>query len=369
VRVDDTRKPTGDVHVLYGQVGRGTIGVGDRVRFAVDDERRERIRANHSATHLLHHALKRVLGDHVAQKGSLVAPDRLRFDFAHFSPMTDDEKRRVEDLVNAEIRRNLDSVVEVLPIAEAKQRGAVAMFGEKYGERVRVVTVDGVPEQGIEPSRELCGGTHVRRTGDIGLFLVTEEAAVASGVRRIEALCGQEARARLLGVRGTLAGVMDALQSPSDKVLESVQKLQAEVATLKKASAQASKLGLEAEFAQLAAGATKSPGGRWVVARLASAGDPGTVRDAADRLRGALGRGAAVLAFEHEGKLTFLAAVSDDLVAEKRLRADELVRRVAAVTGGSGGGKPHLALAGGRDVARVEEALAEARRLVREALS
>jgi alanyl-tRNA synthetase len=199
--------------------------------------------------------------------------------------------------------------------------------------------------------------------------VITEETAVASGVRRIEALCGTEARMRLLGLRGTLAGVVEALQSPADKVLDNVRKLQGELATLKKASAQASKQGLEAEFAQLAAGATQAPGGRWVVARLASAGDPTAVRDAADRLRGALGRGAAVLALENDGKLTFLAAVTDDLVAEKKLRADELVKKVAAVTGGSGGGKPHLALAGGRDAAKLEPALAEARRLVAEALS
>jgi alanyl-tRNA synthetase len=358
------------VHLEAGtQEALLSAGAAGTCVVSVDAGARVSTMRHHTATHLLHAALRTVLGDHVHQAGSLVAPDRLRFDYSHFEAPTPLQSGLIEQRVNDWVLANVAVSAREMPIAEAKAEGAMALFGEKYGERVRVVTVDGVPEQGIEPSRELCGGTHVRRTGDIGLFLVTEEAAVASGVRRIEALCGQEARARLLGVRGTLAGVMDALQSPSDKVLESVQKLQAEVATLKKASAQASKLGLEAEFAQLAAGATKSPGGRWVVARLASAGDPGTVRDAADRLRGALGRGAAVLAFEHEGKLTFLAAVSDDLVAEKRLRADELVRRVAAVTGGSGGGKPHLALAGGRDVARVEEALAEARRLVREALS
>ncbi|HEU4612234.1 MAG TPA: alanine--tRNA ligase, partial [Kofleriaceae bacterium] len=154
IRIDDTEKPAGDMHVLLGEIETGSIAVGDKVKFNVDDQRREMIRANHSATHLLHHALKRVLGDHVGQKGSLVAPDRLRFDFTHFSPMTAEQIRQVEDLVNAEIRANKDSVVEVLPIEQAKQKGAVAMFGEKYGDKVRVVSIGG-------ESIEFCGGTHV----------------------------------------------------------------------------------------------------------------------------------------------------------------------------------------------------------------
>jgi alanyl-tRNA synthetase len=245
----------------------------------------------------------------------------------------------------------------------------MALFGEKYGERVRVVTVDGVDGAAIAPSRELCGGTHVRRTGDIGLFLLTEETAIASGVRRIEALCGPMARARLLEARGALERVGEALQAPPGRVLESVQKLKDEVATLRKAQAQASKQGLEAEFAELAAGATTAAGGRWVVAKVRNSGDTNAVRDAADKLRGALGRGAAVLALEAEGKLTFLAAVTNDLVAEKKLRADEVVRAVAKVTGGSGGGKPHLALAGGKDADKLDAALAEAKRLLAEALA
>jgi alanyl-tRNA synthetase len=344
-------------------------GAAGTCSVVVDAETRASTERHHTATHLLHAALRTVLGDHVHQAGSLVAPDRLRFDYSHFESPTPAQSALIEQRVNDWVLANVDVSWREMPLADAKAQGAMALFGEKYGERVRMVTVDGVPERGIEPSRELCGGTHVRRTGEIGLFVVTAETAVASGVRRIEALCGPEARTRLLEARGTLEGVMQALQSPGDKVLENVLKLQAELAALKKASAQASKQGLEAEFAQLVTGATLAPGGRWVVARLASAGDMNAIRDAADKLRGALGRGAAVLALENEGKLTFLAAVTDDLVAEKKLRADELVKKVATVTGGSGGGKPHLALAGGRDVAKLEQALAEARRLVSEALS
>jgi alanyl-tRNA synthetase len=232
-----------------------------------------------------------------------------------------------------------------------------------------VVTVEGVPGTDIAPSRELCGGTHVRRTGEIGAFVITEESAVASGVRRIEALCGPAALAWFRESGAALAGVMEALQVPRGQVVEGVAKLKDELASLRKAAAQASKQGLEAEFAQLAADATTAPGGRWTVARLRSAGDTNAVREAADRLRGALGRGAAVLAIEADGKLTLLAAVTDDLVAEKKLRADDLVRAVAKIAGGSGGGKPHLALAGAKDPAKLDDALAEARRLLAEALA
>src|SRR4029079_10689239 len=164
-RIVDVKRPVATLYVHLGEVTEGELRVGEAVELLGDRGGRNALRRNHSATHILHWALKHVLGDHVAQKGSLVAPDRLRFDFAHFSPMTDDQKRRVEDLVNAEIRRNDDSVVEVLPIAEAKQRGAVAMFGEKYGDKVRVVRIG-------HESLELCGGTHVRRAGDIGLFKI-----------------------------------------------------------------------------------------------------------------------------------------------------------------------------------------------------
>ena len=209
----------------------------------------------------------------------------------------------------------------------------------------------------------------MKRTGDIGLFVVTEESAVASGVRRIEALAGPVARSFLLDARSTIDALAQVMQAPAGQLLENVAKLKDELGALKKAAAQANKQGLEAEFAQLAATATAAPGGRWLVAKLASGGDTNAVREAADKLRGALGRGAAVLALEADGKLTFLAAVSDDLVAEKKLRADELVRAVAKVAGGSGGGKPHLALAGAKEPDKLDAALAEAKRLLTEAFA
>ena len=368
-------------------VHRVNTAVGDRAmllaagakgecRAIVDAESRRSTERHHTATHLLHAALRSVLGDHVHQAGSLVAPDRLRFDYSHFESPTPLQTAIVEQRVNDWILANVAVASREMPIAEAKAMGAMALFGEKYGERVRMVTVEGVPPGpdgvsagAIEPSRELCGGTHVRRTGDIGLFVLTEENAVASGVRRIEALCGPVARTWLLDSHGTLSGIMDSLQSPIHKVMEAVHKLQAEVVTLRKAVAASAKLGLEAQFAQLAATATQEANGRWIVARLETDGETNAIRDAADKLRGALGRGAAVLAVVNEEKLTFLAAVSDDLVAEKKLRADELVRAVAMVTGGSGGGKPHLSLAGGRDMGKLDEALDLARARLRAALS
>jgi alanyl-tRNA synthetase len=245
----------------------------------------------------------------------------------------------------------------------------MALFGEKYGANVRMVTVEGSKSAHIEPSRELCGGTHVRRTGDIGAFVVVSDSAIASGTRRIEALCGHQALQMLKGEASLLARTAELLQASPAALPEQVQKLRAENERLKKTLAEQEKGGLEAEMAKLAASATASPGGRWVVAEIGSGADANAVREAADQLRGKLGTGAAVLALKSADKLTFLAAVTDDLVKAKTLRADDLVRAVARVAGGSGGGKPHLALAGAKDPARLEDALAEARRLLEEAFA
>ncbi len=334
----------------------------------VDPAHRRPVQRHHTATHLLHAALRTVLGTHVHQAGSLVAPDRLRFDYAHFESPGEDQLARIEARVNDWVLANRGVSWKVMPIDEARALGAMALFGEKYGAEVRMVTVEGVPEAHIEPSRELCGGTHVARTGDIGAFVLTGESAIASGVRRIEALCGTEALAFLRAQQALLGEAAHALQAAPAAVPAQVEKLKAEIAALRKAQAESSKQGLEAEFEKLAAGATTAPGGRWVVAELGAGADTNAVREAADKLRGRLGRGAAVLALQNDGKLTFLAAVTDDLVAEKKLNASELVKAVAQVTGGSGGGKPHLALAGGKDAGRLAAALDEARRRITEAL-
>jgi len=334
----------------------------------VDPAHRAPTMRHHTATHLLHAALRKELGAHVHQAGSLVAPDRLRFDYAHFEPPSREKLAAIEDLVNEWVLRNPEVTWEILPLQRAKELGAMALFGEKYGAEVRMVTVPGVEEAGIPMSRELCGGTHVARTGDIGAFVVVSDGAIASGVRRIEALCGHEALRWLRAQGETLARAAHALQASPAAVPEQVEKLKAELAGLRKAQAEQQRGGLAEEMARLAGGAASGAGGRWVVAAIESEAGTDAVRDAADAMRGALKRGAVVLAIRSGEKLAFLAAVTDDLVAEKKLRADELVRAVAKVAGGSGGGKPHLALAGAKDPAKLEAALAEARRLLEAAL-
>jgi alanyl-tRNA synthetase len=357
VRIDDTKKPAADVHVLFGEVTRGSISAGDRVQFTVDDERRERIRANHSATHLLHHALRHVLGDHVAQKGSLVAADRLRFDFAHFSPMTEDQKREVEDRVNAEIRRNLDSVVEVLPIAEAKQRGAVAMFGEKYGERVRVVSIGG-------ESIEFCGGTHVRRAGDIGLFKIVSEVGVAQGVRRIEAVTGAGALDYLRKLEDELVRTGERLKAAPFEVAQRVDKMIAD------------QKALDREIDKLKQKLASGGGARDLMAELVTikgikvlaasveVDDAKVLRDTGDQLRDKIGSGVIVLAGTGGAEVKLVAMVTKDLVG--KVQAGKLLGEIASLLGGRAGGRPDMAQGGGKDAAQVPAALTAARKWVEE---
>jgi len=358
VRITDTKKQVGHLHVLRGEVTRGTlVDQKTRVRFLVDDDRRERIRANHSATHLLHHALRHVLGDHVAQKGSLVAPDRLRFDFAHFSPMTDDQKRKVEDLVNDEIRRNIDSKVEVLPIAEAKQRGAVAMFGEKYGERVRVVSIGG-------ESIEFCGGTHVRRAGDIGLFKIIGEAGVAQGVRRIEAVTGAGALDYLRKLEDELQKTGDRLKAAPFEVAQRVDKLIADQKALDRE--------LEKLKQRLASGGgardlmaeVVTIKGIKVLAASVEVDDAKVLRDTGDQLRDKLGSGVIVLAGTGGVEVKLVAMVTKDLVG--KVSAGKLLGEIAVVLGGRAGGRPDMAQGGGKDASQVPAALSAARKWVEE---
>jgi alanyl-tRNA synthetase len=355
IRIADTKKPTGDVHVLIGEVTQGTIAVGDQAEFFVDDELRERTRANHSATHLLHLALKKVLGGHVAQKGSLVSPERLRFDFAHFSPMTDEQKRQVEDLVNAEIRANRDSVIEVLPLEQAKQKGAVAMFGEKYGDRVRVVSIGG-------ESLEFCGGTHVRRAGDIGLFKIVSEQGIAQGVRRIEAVTGVNALDYLRRLEDELVRTGERLKAQPFEVAARVDKLIAD------------QRALDREIDKLKQRIASGGGGRDLLAEavtikgirvLAAAvdvDDAKVLRDTGDQLRDKLGSGVIVLAGTGGTEVKLVAMVTKDLVG--KVSAGKLLGEVAAQLGGRAGGRPDMAQGGGKDAAGVPQALVFARKWV-----
>ncbi|RMH44955.1 MAG: alanine--tRNA ligase [Deltaproteobacteria bacterium] len=357
VRITDTRKPAGVQHVHIGEVVTGALRVGDELALQVDADRRDRIRANHSATHLLHLALKKVLGEHVAQKGSLVAPDRLRFDFSHFSPMTDEQKRAVEDWVNREIRANRDSRVDVLPIDEAKRRGAVAMFGEKYGERVRVVQIGG-------ESLEFCGGTHVARAGDIGLFKIVSESGIAQGVRRIEAVTGAGALDYVRRLETDLAEAAARLKvSPSDlvaridKLLAEIKNQDREIRELKAKLAAGGSRDLLADAVDI--------GGVRVLATATEMADPKALREVGDQLRDRIGSGVVVLAGVDSDRVSLLAMVTKDLT--DRIHAGNLLKAAAEVVGGRGGGRPDMAQGGGKDPAKVPAALDRVKQLIADA--
>jgi alanyl-tRNA synthetase len=336
---------------------------------AVDPAHRLPTQRHHTATHLLHAALRHTLGTHVRQAGSLVAPDRLRFDYTHFEAANDEQLARIEALIGEWLLRNREVTWEIMPIDQAKALGAMALFGEKYGSEVRMVTVEGAEEADIPTSRELCGGTHVERTGDIGAFVLVSDAAIASGVRRIEALCGHEALRWLRDRSALLERIAASLQTSPEKLPEQIERLRGEVVELRKAQAEQLRSGLASELLKLRGEAAYVSGAHVLVKDIGELTDATSLRDAVDAvLRPALGTGAAVLAVHSGGKITFVAAVTDDLVAAKTLNASDLVKKVAQVTGGSGGGKPHLALAGGKDAAKLNAALAEARRLIGEAL-
>ncbi len=357
IEILDTVKPAGDLFVLRGKVKRGSLRVGDELEQQVDTARRDAIRANHSATHLLHHALHQVLGEHATQKGSLVGPDRLRFDFSHFSPLTGDEKQRLEDLVNQAIRKNRDTVTEVLPIEQAKQKGAMHMFGEKYGDSVRVVHIGG-------ESLEFCGGTHVRRAGDIGLFKILSEAGIAQGVRRLEATTGAGALDYVRKLEGELGRASERLKGGVFEVAVRVDKLATELRLKDKEIAELRQ--------KLATGGgrdlmsdVRDIGGVKVLAQRTEVADAKALRDVGDQLRDKLGSGVVVLFGVAEGKVSLLTMVSKDLMG--RVHAGKLASALAEMVGGKGGGRPDMAQAGGTDATQVDAAIARAYELVAKA--
>jgi alanyl-tRNA synthetase len=354
IAVEDTLKPGGDLIVHRGKVTRGQVSRGASATFIVDEERRDAIRANHSATHLLHLALKEVLGDHVAQKGSLVAPDRLRFDFSHFQPMTDDEKRRIEALVNAEIRHNQDSVVDVRGFEEAKKLGAVALFGEKYGDQVRVMRIG-------RKSMELCGGTHVPRAGDIGLFKITQELGIAQGVRRLEAVTGKGAVEYVQKLEDELARAAERTRSPLFQVASQVERLQKELKERERRIEELQRKLASGGGRDLLADARDVAGVKVLSART-DVGDPKALREVADQLRGKIKSGVIVLGGVGDGKVSLVAAVTADLT--QRVHAGKIISEISKLVGGKGGGKPDLAQGGGTDVAKLDEALAAVYALV-----
>ncbi|ECI5353158.1 alanine--tRNA ligase [Salmonella enterica subsp. enterica] len=345
--VDDTQK-YGQAIGHLGKLSAGALKVGDAVQADVDEARRARIRLNHSATHLMHAALRQVLGTHVAQKGSLVSDKVLRFDFSHNEAMKPSEIREVEDLVNAQIRRNLPIETNIMDLEAAKAKGAMALFGEKYDERVRVLSMG-------DFSTELCGGTHASRTGDIGLFRIISESGTAAGIRRIEAVTGEGAMAtvhaqsdRLNDIAHLLKGDSQNLGDKVRAVLERTRQLEKELQQLKEQAA-------AQESANLSSKAVDLNGVKLLVSELAGI-EPKMLRTMVDDLKNQLGSTVIVLATVVEGKVSLIAGVSKDVT--DRVKAGELIGMVAQQVGGKGGGRPDMAQAGGTDAAALPAALA-----------
>ena len=345
----DTTKPAGgDLHVHHVRVVAGTLRVAETVRLDVDSARRNRSRLNHTATHLLHAALKEVLGGHVTQKGSLVGPDRLRFDFSHHKAMTADDVRRVEDIVNAQILANHAVTTAVQDVEEARKAGAMALFGEKYGDRVRVVTVDAF-------SKELCGGTHARRSGDIGLFKVVSEGGIAAGVRRIEAQTGLGAQAYIRDLESTARAAATELKTSPDKLVDAIKRLLDDKTRLGRELDAMRREASQAAAGDLADRAVVIEGVNVLAAEIDA--DAKGLREQADRLRDSLGTCVVVLAARDPDGVRILVAVSKDL-AGSRYNAGKIIGALAAMVGGKGGGRPDMAQAGGKEPEKLPEMLA-----------
>jgi len=345
--VSDTRKQSGTVFAHLGELQSGELGIGDLVDARVAMDRRRATALNHSATHLLHAALRRVLGDHVGQKGSLVDAERLRFDFSHFEPLSRSQLVEIERLVNEQIRMNALVETRIMAIDDAKASGAMALFGEKYDEYVRVLRMG-------DFSTELCGGTHVKALGDIGLCKITVETGIASGVRRIEAVTGARAlewveadEERLLRVGGLINAGRDEVEDKLGKLIERSRKLEKELEQIKAKLASAA-------GSDLAAQAVEVNGARVLAARLDGA-DPKSLRDTLDQLKNKLGSSVILLAAVNGDKVNLIAGVSKDLT--DRCRAGDLVKLAAEQVGGKGGGRPDMAQAGGSDPGGVPKAL------------
>jgi len=351
--VQSTRAAADGLVLHTGVVTAGTLVTGQQVVLQVDEQRKATA-LNHTATHLLQAAMKQVLGDHVKQAGSLVRPDRLRFDFTHFSPVTPEEIREIEQLVNREIRRNVPVTTDILSKEAAIAGGATALFGEKYGDEVRVVSIEGF-------SKELCGGTHTRATGDIGLFTILSETGIAAGVRRIEAVTGKAALDRLQELVArtdefcqVLSGSLDDAVDKVKGLLKRQKELEKEISALNASMAMS-------DLDALLAGAVEVEGIR-VVSGILTLDSPKTLREIGDKVRDTMDSGVAVLGGEFGGKAALLALISKDLTG--RIKAGELVKEVAAIVGGKGGGRPDMAQAGGPMPDKLPEAIKAVSKIV-----
>ena len=356
--VADTQK-SGDANVHYGTVEQGDLSIGDTLEAIVDAERRQAVRLNHSATHLMHEALRRVLGEHVTQKGSLVAADRLRFDFSHYEGVSESQLQEIESIVNDEIRSNKAAETTLMSYDDAIESGAMALFGEKYGDKVRVLRFG-------DFSVELCGGTHVDRTGDIGIFKITSEGGVASGVRRIEAVTGSGALNWIAEGQRTLAELAGALRSQPDQATAKVEQLLKRTRDLEKELAAAKQALLTGQGAGSLESVEEVAGIKVMTARMDGA-DAKTLRDAVDKFKDKLQSGVVVLGSADGGKVHLAAGVTKDTIG--KIKAGDLVKPVAEMVGGKGGGRPDFAQAGGSNAAALDDALASVRGWIEQHLS
>ena len=361
VRVTDTQKKAGDLYVHLGTVEQGTVKLGTALQLEVDHARRSAIRANHSATHLLHEALRQVLGDHIAQRGSLVSPDRLRFDFAHTKPISQDELRRIEDIANDIVLENGEVLTRSMAVDDARASGARALFGEKYGDEVRVVSMGAGSGNTLGWSVELCGGTHVRRTGDIGVISITGESAVASGVRRVEALTGRAARHAAnsnIQIAKTAAAelktTLDDMPARVAALIEERKKLERDLSEARKKLAMGGGSGANGSAA---APDVRTVGDVKLLARAVQGIEIKDLKSLADQGKKQIGSGVvALVATSEDGKASVVVGVTPDLTS--RFSAVDLVRKASEVLGGKGGGgKPDMAQAGGPDGAKADAAL------------
>ncbi len=357
--VTDTRKQGGEIILHVGKLSRGVLNVGAACEAEVDGECRKAIALNHSATHLLHAALRKIVGEHVTQKGSLVNAERLRFDFSHFEPMTISQLREVERLVNAQIRANNPVSAQVMAKDDAMEVGAMALFGEKYGEEVRVLRIGGF-------STELCGGTHVERAGDIGFFKIVSETGVAAGVRRVEAVTGLGAVEWVENSESLIHSMGARVKSGRDGLDEKVQHILDHSRQLEKELEKLQAKLASAAGSDLASQALDIGGLKLLVSRLDDA-DPKSLRDLVDQLKNKLGSAAILVAAVKDGKISLAAGVTQDQTA--RIKAGDLVNVVATQVGGKGGGRPDFAQAGGNDPAKLDGALREVPEWVRQKLA
>jgi alanyl-tRNA synthetase len=347
-RVSDTRKQGDGVFAHIGLVTQGEIRQGDSVEALVDEQRRAATRLNHSATHLMHAALRQVLGDHVQQKGSLVDPERLRFDFSHFQPLGAEELQRIETLVNEQIRANAGVETRIMAVDQAMEAGAMALFGEKYGDEVRVLSIG-------DFSVELCGGTHVSRAGDIGVFKIVSEAGIASGVRRIEAVTGAGALEYIGETEKNVSEVANLLKAGREDAVAKVGQLLERNRGLEK-ELEALKARLASSQGSDLSGQAREVNGIKVLAARLEGADAKSLRDTVDQLKNKLGAAAVILGAVTDGKVALVAGVTK--AETKCIKAGELVNHVASQIGGRGGGRPDMARAGGSQPENLEAALA-----------